>query len=95
MQYRSHIQFCICDLSDHINQNMLLAFQAGGCLLLYESSAESSKIQIKMSFQTEICLKGADGMANSVDLSRSSLIWVCTVCQGLSIQKLRTITGNF
>ena len=35
----------------------------------------------------------ADGMANSVDCSsRSSLIWVCTVCPGLSVQKLRIIT---
>ena len=34
--------------------------------------------------------KGADGMTNSVDLDqtapkRSSLIWVCTVCQSLSV----------
>ena len=45
----------------------------------------------------------ADGMANSVDpdqtaplgavcSSRSSLIWVCTVCPGLSVRKLRIIT---
>ena len=35
----------------------------------------------------------ADEMANSVDLDqRSSLIWVCTVCPGLSVQKLRIIT---
>ena len=36
-------------------------------------------------------------MANSVDpdltvSSRSSLIWVCTVCPGISVQNLRTIT---
>ena len=42
----------------------------------------------------------ADGMANSVDpdqtaplgSSRSSLIWVCTVCPGISDRKLRIIT---
>ena len=41
-------------------------------------------------------LKDADGMANSVDSDqtapRSSLIWVCTVCPGLSVRKLRIIT---
>ena len=41
----------------------------------------------------------ADGMANSVDpdqtaplASRSSLIWICTVCPGISVRKLRIIT---
>ena len=38
----------------------------------------------------------ADGMANSVDpdqtAPRSSLIWVCTVCPGISVQKLRVLT---
>ena len=29
-------------LSEHIKQDIFLAFQAGGCLLLHESSAESS-----------------------------------------------------
>ena len=29
-------------LSDHIQQDIFLAFHAGGCLLLHESSAESS-----------------------------------------------------
>ena len=34
----------------------------------------------------------ADGMANSVDPDqRSSLIWVCTVCPGISVRKLRII----
>ena len=46
--------------------------------------------------------KSADRMANSVDpdqtaplgllSSRSSLIWVYTVCQGLSVQKHRIVT---
>ena len=39
--------------------------------------------------------KDADGIANSVDpdqTARSSLIWVCTVCPGLSVRKLRNIT---
>ena len=34
----------------------------------------------------------ADGMANSVDPDRSILIWVCTVCPGISVRKLRIIT---
>ena len=37
-----------------------------------------------------------DGMANSVDpdqtAPRSSLIWVCTVCPGISVRNLRIIT---
>ena len=36
----------------------------------------------------------ADGMANSVDPDQtaSSLDWVCTVCPGISVRKLRIIT---
>ena len=35
----------------------------------------------------------AVGMANSVDPDQmSSLVWVCTVCSGISVQKLRIIT---
>ena len=36
----------------------------------------------------------ADGMANSVDpyQTRSSLIWVCTICPDISVRKLRIIT---
>ena len=36
----------------------------------------------------------ADGMANSVDPDQTapSLIWVCTVCPGISVRKLRIIT---
>ena len=34
----------------------------------------------------------ADGMANSVDPDQTApLIWVCTVCPGISVQKLRII----
>ena len=36
--------------------------------------------------------KDAEGIANSVDPDQSSLIWVCTVCPGLSVQKVRIIT---
>ena len=40
-------------------------------------------------------LKDADWIANSADSdqtsSRSSLIWVCSVCPGISVQKLRII----
>ena len=35
--------------------------------------------------------KDADGMANSVDPDQSSLIWVYTVCPGLSVRKLSII----
>ena len=34
----------------------------------------------------------AEGMANSVDPDQTALIWVCTVCPDLSVQKLRNIT---
>ena len=36
----------------------------------------------------------ADEMANSVDPDHTapSLIWVCTVCPGISVRKLRIIT---
>ena len=37
----------------------------------------------------------AGGMANCVDpdqTAQSSLIWVCTVCSGISVRKLRIIT---
>ena len=34
-------------------------------------------------------LNDADGMANSVD---PDLIWVCTICPGISVRKLRIIT---
>ena len=40
--------------------------------------------------------KDADRMANSVDPDQTaplgSLIWVCTVCPGISVRKLRIIT---
>ena len=37
----------------------------------------------------------ADGMANSVVPDQTApLIWVCTVCPGISIRKLRIITVN-
>ena len=40
--------------------------------------------------------KDADGMANSVDpdQTRSSLVWVYTVCPDLSVRKLRIITES-
>ena len=37
-------------------------------------------------------LKGADRMANNVDLLRSSLIWVYAVCQDPSVLNVRIIT---
>ena len=40
----------------------------------------------------------AEGMADSIEpdqtAPRSSLIWVFTVCPGLSVWKLRNITGK-
>ena len=41
---------------------------------------------------SEFHQKGANGMANSEDPDQSSLIWVCTVCSDLSVQKLSIIT---
>ena len=37
----------------------------------------------------------ADGISNSVDPDQTSLIWVCTVCPGISFRKLRIITACF
>ena len=38
----------------------------------------------------------ADGMANSVDTDQSApLIWVCTVCPGISVRKLRITTVKY
>ena len=34
----------------------------------------------------------ADGMANSEDSDQTAPIWVCTVCPGLAVRKLRIIT---
>ena len=36
--------------------------------------------------------KDAEGIANSVDPDQTALIWVCTVCPGLCVRKLRIIT---
>ena len=41
-------------------------------------------------YRRVMCPKDADGMANSVDPDH--LIWVCTVCPDLPVQKLRIIT---
>ena len=41
-------------LSDHIKQEIFLAFQTGGCLLLYESSAESSCMSFLYYFHSAI-----------------------------------------
>ena len=37
-------------LSDHIKQEIFLAFQTDGCLLLHESKAESSAEEIRCVF---------------------------------------------
>ena len=55
-------------------------------------------IWTKWLYQRVMHPKDADRMANSVDADqttcsyRSSLIWVYSVCSGLSVQKLRNIT---
>ena len=41
-------------LSDHIQQDIFLAFQIGGCLLLHESSAESSCMSFLHYFHSAI-----------------------------------------
>ena len=38
-----------------------------------------------------MCPKDVDGMTNSVDPDQTAP-WVCTVCQDLSVRKLRIIT---
>ena len=64
------------------------------------------RIQTKMQNLRVFCQNDANGIANSEDpdqtapplsdcSSRSSLIWVCTVCQDLSVRKLRVITVCF
>ena len=55
------------------------------------------KIQTKRPNLEVFCQKDANVIANSGDPDQtaplgSSLIWVCTVCQGLFVQKLRIIT---
>ena len=39
-----------------------------------------------------MCPNDADGMANSVAPDQTAPIWVCTVCPGISVRKLRIIT---
>ena len=56
-----------------------------------------SKIQTKRPNNGVFRQKDANGIANSVDPdqtapTRSSLIWVCTVCPDQSVRKLRIIT---
>ena len=55
------------------------------------------KIETKRPILRVFLIKDANGIANSEDpdqtaLLRSILIWVCTVCPDLSVQKLRIIT---
>ena len=58
------------------------------------------KIQTKKPNLTAFCQNDANGLANSEDpdqtalncSSRSSLIWICTVCSDLPVPKLRVIT---
>ena len=46
-------------------------------------------------YQTVMCAKDADGLANSVDLDQtapSNLIWIYTVCPDLSVKIFSIIT---
>ena len=60
-------------LSNHTKQDIFLAFQTGGCLLLHESSAESSQTCVKrpyktrhfLAFQKGGCLLLHEGSAES------------------------------
>ena len=58
--------------------------------------SNDSKIWTMWLYHRVMSPNDADRMANSVDpdqtAPRSSLIWVCTVCPGISIRKLRIIT---
>ena len=49
-----------------------------------------SKIWTMWLYQRVMSPNDTDGIANSVSL-RSSLIWVCTVCLGISVRKFRKI----
>ena len=50
-------------LSSHIKHDIFLAFQTGGCLLLHESSAESSCISFLYYFQSAISNHLSIGMS--------------------------------
>ena len=52
-----------------------------------------SKILTMWLYHKVMSPNDADGMANSVDPDQTarSLIWVCTVCPGISVRKLRII----
>ena len=49
-----------------------------------ESYCNYPKIE-QVGFAVENCFIDADKLANSPDSDRSSLIWVCTVCQDLAV----------
>ena len=60
-------------------------------------SCNLPKIQTKRPNLKVFCQMNANGIANSEDpdQSRSSLIWVCSVCPDLSVRKFRIITLRF
>ena len=54
-----------------------------------------SKILTMWLYHRVMSPNDADGIANSVEPDQwSSLIWVRTVCPGISVRKLRIITGT-
>ena len=63
---------------------------------IWKIGCNHPKIWTTRFYHTVMLPKDANAIANSVDpdqtAPRSSLIWVCTVCQGLSVRKLMIIT---
>ena len=55
--------------------------------------SDTPKIWTMWLYHSVMSPNDADGMANSVDPDQPApLIWVCTVCPGISVQKLRITT---
>ena len=61
-----HVQYVKPVLSDHMKQDIFLAFKTGGCLLLHESSAESSC----MSFHSAI----SNHLSIAISMSREWMV---------------------
>ena len=50
-----------------------------------------SKNIIERFYNVVLRPKDPDGTVNSVDPNQTALLWVCTVCTGLSVQILFTV----
>ena len=55
---------------DHVKQDIFLAFQTGGCLLLHESSAESSCMSFLHYFHSAI----SNHMSEVISMSPESMV---------------------